>query len=114
VKIPKLALIILLLVSFSLITIGSSTAANPKVTKLYNELMGFKDKADFHQTGFDKINTPYDTWKKKVSALLADPDEKVREASVYLKILGMEYYRTGGSENATTKNSLKILQEHLK
>jgi hypothetical protein len=84
---------------------------------LYNELIGFKDKADFKEFGFGE-GGPYNKWLKNVEALGSKPDSKLL-ASHHgvlvgeLETLGLEYVSSHGKETDVTKFFNNIFTEAI-
>ena len=72
---------------------------------LYNELLTFKDKADFKEFGFG-AGGPYNKWLKNVEKLKSNPDSKLllKKGVVAgeLEQLGFEYVSSKGKETETT------------
>ncbi len=73
---------------------------------LYNELLTFKDKADFKEFGFG-AGGPYNQWLKNVEKLKSNPDSKLLlqkgVVAGELEQLGFEYVSSKGKETETTK-----------
>ena len=80
-----------------------------KLKGLYEELMGFKDSAKFHEVGFDNC-CEFAKWKEKVTGLTGEAKSPVEEkASGSLAKLGDEYLKTKGAENDTTSSLTSII-----
>ncbi|MBI4777079.1 MAG: hypothetical protein HY788_23350 [Deltaproteobacteria bacterium] len=81
-----------------------------KLKGLYEELMGFKDSAKFHDVGFDNC-CEFAKWKDKVTGLTKEAKTPVEEkASSSLAQLGEEYLKTKGAENDTTSSLTSIIK----
>lgn len=83
---------------------------------LYQELLDFKDKADFKQYGFGE-GGPYNKWLKKVEELKNSPDSKLLlQKGVLigeLEQLGLAYVSSKGKETEVTKNFNKIFSDAI-
>lgn len=76
--------------------------ATNEFKRLYDELLSFKDKSDFHKYGF-AISYKYNRWLKEVEALMSKPGAKLLfyEKGIVtgdLQMLGFEYMRSEGKE----------------
>lgn len=89
-----------------------------KLTKefesLYNELLSFKNKADFREFGFG-TGGPYNKWLKNVENLKNNPDSKLllKKGLLFgdLEQLGIAYVNSKGKETDFTKEFNKIFTE---
>jgi hypothetical protein len=83
---------------------------------LYNELINFKDKADFKKFGFG-IGGPYNEWLKSVEGLKNNPDSKLLLKKGVLigelEQLGLAYASSKGQETEVTKTFNKIFTEAI-
>lgn len=83
---------------------------------LYNELLSFKDKADFKKYGFG-VGGSYNKWLKNVEKLKANSDSKLllKKGVVAgeLEQLGLAYVNAKGKETETTKFFNKIFSEAI-
>lgn len=83
---------------------------------LYNELLSFKDKADFKKFGFG-AGGPYNEWLNNVELLEANPDSKllVKRGVIVgeLEQLGLEYVSSQGKETEVTKFFNNIFTEAI-
>ena len=87
-----------------------------ETSKLYQELMGFKGKYDFHSYGFSP-GYKYHNWLKRVENLKNQPEAKslLKKGIVVgdLEMLGLEYVNTKGRENDYTRFTNKNFKKAL-
>jgi len=82
---------------------------------LYNSLMAFKDKSDFHAYGFG-IGYKYNKWSKDVQYLGSTPEAKLllgQGVFVNLKSLGLEYMNSRGKETEYSIWLKEIISERM-
>lgn len=114
-KTIRYILIISFLVSCSAIWVKTADAENPKLKKLYEELMTFKDDSEFHNVGFASC-CKYNQWMLSIEALRDGHKLKTlteKNIAVDLLMLGIEYKNTRGQENAYTGELKKTIIESL-
>jgi hypothetical protein len=95
-------------------------AANQEaVRELYVKLKAFKDDPAFHETGFG-AGLPYaHQWLQRVNTLDGEMSVKngyppaLASSAGYLRQLGMEYMRSRGGENQTTRDFRTFVEEGL-
>jgi hypothetical protein len=113
-KVLQYIIISSLLVFCSFIIIDSAAAGNPELKKLYNELLDFKDDAEFHRVGFG-VCCKYKKWQLKVEALRDNETLTMNDKIAVgdLLMLGLEYMKTNGKENDYTKYARESIAESL-
>jgi len=82
------------------------------IKQLYNELMNFKDDAEFHRVGFG-VCCKYKSWQTKVETFRKTTNLSFQEkvAAGNLLVLGLEYMKTKGFENNYTRRTKATISE---
>jgi len=94
-------------------------AARENVRGLLSQLIGFKGDTVFHQRGFGAGNPYAHKWLKAVKAASSQVTLKkgypieLAASTGYLLQLGMEYMRTKGNENNSTRTFRQYVEEGL-
>ena len=87
------------------------------VTKLFHELLAFKDKSDFHQNGFG-MGSKYSRWLHDVQKLKNTRTEKVLLRLGFvpgdLEMLGFEYLSSKGNETEYSLFTKQSINDGLK
>lgn len=90
--------------------------AKTNFSKLFKELLAFKNKSDFHENGFAK-NSKYNRWLTDVQKLKDTPTEKVLFKLGLLpgdlEMLGNEYMNSKGKETEYSIWTKKTINEGL-
>lgn len=88
-----------------------------KVRVLYNSLMAFKDKNDFHYYGFG-VGYKYNKWLKDVQDLKNTPEANLLLGHGFvvgdLEMLGLEYMGSKGQETEYSRWSRKTISDGLR
>ena len=88
-----------------------------KVRALYNSLMAFKDKNDFHYYGFG-VGYKYNKWLKDVQDLKNTPEANLLLGHGFgvgdLEMLGLEYMGSKGQETEYSRWSRKTISDGLR
>lgn len=88
-----------------------------KVRVLFNSLMEFKGKSDFHNYGFG-VGYKYNKWLRDVQELKNTPEANLLLKYGFvvgdLEMLGLEYLESKGQETEYTRWSRKTISDGLK
>jgi hypothetical protein len=100
--------------------LGEEKAINDvkqKIKVLYNDLVSFKDKSDFHYYGF-RVGYKYNKWLTEVQELKNAPEAKLLLQHGFvvgdLEMLGLEYLNSKGKETEYSIWAKKTISDGLK